>query len=307
MAGARRRTPSSAQPASQQAAGGAQQPEHAGLRQELAHQAAAAGAQGGAHRHLSLAMGGARQQHVRDVGTGDQEQEGQRARHHEQRPPHVAHELLVQRQHVRGPAAVRVGVGRGRAAPAIAFISWCASATRHARAAPGQHHHAVRAAAGRPRIPLQRRPELALRPQRAFVAGKAEARRHHAHDLVRLVVHAQRASHHGGVGAEALPPQPVREHDHPRARRGRRRGRRRRPSPASIPSTSKTPGVTRCPGSRSGSPSPVRLNSSREEAAHRLERAAPGPASPRSSAATPGYGPCRPVRSHTTTSRSVLG
>ena len=58
---------------------------------------AAAGADGGADRHLAAPADGAGQQQVRDVGAGDEQDEADGADEDPQRAAHVADDLLAQR------------------------------------------------------------------------------------------------------------------------------------------------------------------------------------------------------------------
>ena len=59
------------------------------------------------HGDLLLARQRSRQQQVRDVRAGDQQHESHRRHEHEQRQPHAADRLLLQRQHAKRQAAVR--------------------------------------------------------------------------------------------------------------------------------------------------------------------------------------------------------
>ena len=65
--------------------------EHHAFGQQLAQYAPAAGADGGADGELALAHGRARQQQVRHVGAGDEQNETNRAFEHQQFEPGVAH------------------------------------------------------------------------------------------------------------------------------------------------------------------------------------------------------------------------
>ena len=107
--------------------------------QQLADDAAAAGADRGADRDLALPAGGADQQQVGDVGAGDQQHEADRAEQHQQRRPHVPHELSLQRLRRRSRCSRRSAFGilrvctrrpRAPAAPAPARASRPASSGR---------------------------------------------------------------------------------------------------------------------------------------------------------------------------------
>ena len=58
--------------------------------EQLANQAAAAGAQGGANRKFSRASRGARQQEIRDIDARDQQHESDRAEQQHQERLHVS-------------------------------------------------------------------------------------------------------------------------------------------------------------------------------------------------------------------------
>ena len=94
----------------------AQQADQYALGEELPEQAQAAGAEGGAHRHLPLPHRGPREQEVRHVGAGDQEDADHRSQHREEDQVHLrAGGLLVQRPDVAAPA--RMGVRKLRRDP----------------------------------------------------------------------------------------------------------------------------------------------------------------------------------------------
>ena len=78
--------------------------EHRALRQQLADDAPAPGAERLAYRHLACARSAARQQQVRDVGARDQQHEDDRAHEHQQRRRRVAGVDVPQRGKVRAPA-----------------------------------------------------------------------------------------------------------------------------------------------------------------------------------------------------------
>ena len=86
----------SAHQASSSPASPAGDSQHAAFGEELTHQPAASGAERGAHGQLALPRRSAREQQVRDVGAGDQQDECDGAEQHEQRRPDVAGQLLAQ-------------------------------------------------------------------------------------------------------------------------------------------------------------------------------------------------------------------
>jgi hypothetical protein len=97
---------------------GQQRPEGAGdhrqdeaLEHELADDAAAAGAERGAHGDLVAARGAAREQQVGDVGAGDEEDEHDRDHEHDQRRAHRRGVRLVEREHLDAAALLLLGVG----------------------------------------------------------------------------------------------------------------------------------------------------------------------------------------------------
>src|SRR5258708_12227210 len=69
--------------AQEDAQGATGQGEHYTLSEELADQTSAAGPQSGTHGDFFLARGGARQQEISDVGTGDQQNESHRSHEHQ--------------------------------------------------------------------------------------------------------------------------------------------------------------------------------------------------------------------------------
>ena len=86
--------------------------EQQALGQHLPRQPPPAGADGRAHRQLALPADGARQQQVGDVDAGHQQHDAHRRHQHDERMPHVADDVLVQRDHGEGePAVGRVELG----------------------------------------------------------------------------------------------------------------------------------------------------------------------------------------------------
>ena len=81
----------------QQARGAADQAEQQAFGQHLPQQPTPPGAERRPNRQLALPRGGARQQQVRDVGAGDQQDEAHRAEQDEQRPLDVTDDLFVHR------------------------------------------------------------------------------------------------------------------------------------------------------------------------------------------------------------------
>ena len=119
-----------AQAGDQQAEGAAREREEGRLGEELADDAAAARAEGRADGDLLAPAERPGEHEVGDVGARDQEDEPDRAEQHQQRRPHVADELLVQRDH-RAPQPLLSSGYWAASRAAIAFI-W-ARAPRDAR------------------------------------------------------------------------------------------------------------------------------------------------------------------------------
>ena len=90
--------------AEQQAEAGAERGEHQRLDDVLAHQAADAGAERRLHRRLAGPGRGAGDQQAADVHAGDEQQDGDADRERQQRPPHVAGGVEVQRHGLELPA-----------------------------------------------------------------------------------------------------------------------------------------------------------------------------------------------------------
>ena len=76
--------------------GGAQQREHAGLGEQLPHNARPARADRRAHRELMLARGPSCQHEDRDISAADQQEQQHRGEEHEERGLEAAHHLFVQ-------------------------------------------------------------------------------------------------------------------------------------------------------------------------------------------------------------------
>ena len=216
------------------------------LRQDLPGQAAASGAERAPDRHLLRAAGRAREQQVRHVRAGDQEQEPHGAQQHQQRRAHVAHDDVLERAHQEPLHRPRV-LGLHPRGDGGDFRA--AALDRHARRQLGEEPQAAPAAAVHAVAQRERRPHLrAARPERREV----EARRHHAHDRVRRSVEAHRASQHGRVPRERPPPQRVPEQDDVLAARLLLLGRERAPQERARARHLQDPGRQAQPGHRLG-------------------------------------------------------
>jgi hypothetical protein len=94
-------------PAGEQQAGGrAEARQHAAFDDELEEHPGAPGAQGDAHGDFALPGFGTRQQKIRDVGAGNQQDKCNSAQQDQQRLVDIAEELLVQRGHLDGAASL---------------------------------------------------------------------------------------------------------------------------------------------------------------------------------------------------------
>ena len=72
-------------------------PEHHALREQLADDARAAGAERAPNGNLALADRRSREQQVGDVGTGDQQHEADRGEQRQQRGTYVADQIVAER------------------------------------------------------------------------------------------------------------------------------------------------------------------------------------------------------------------
>jgi hypothetical protein len=202
----------------QQTADRAEQRQQQPLGEQLADDAAAAAAQGGAQVDLALPRGGTRPQ---QVGRGDAgEQPQQRCRRQQQaRAPRPARPDPGRRQrlHTGAPALVGLGMEAGGGGGNCRQVG-SRLADRHAGPQPRQHLQAVviAGAAGR-RRPDERHPESDSRRRR-------EPGRHHAGDAQRHAVEPQGAADDLGIGAEAPPPERMRQHRHAAVAAGCRHG-----------------------------------------------------------------------------------
>ena len=116
------RDPGSADRRAERAARGG---EHEALRQDLLHDARAAGADGDSHRHLALPCRAARQQKVRDIGADDEEDDGNGGEQHVKRGPQSLDHSFLDAPHVESRHTDRGSVGgrrHDRAADDIRFF-----------------------------------------------------------------------------------------------------------------------------------------------------------------------------------------
>ena len=200
--------------AEQQPGGAAGQREHHAFRQQLAHQAPAPGAEGGAHRDFARSRRRAREQQVRDVDARDQQHEADRAEQDPERPLIGLRHRVQQRLHADRIA----GDPRGKAAGDVLLDPievLLRLRDRHTVAQPGHGADVVRAAlvvgVGLLRE-RERHPQLG-------VVRKVESRGHHAGDFIALAFQRDRAADDTWIAAvDATPHAVADEHDRPRPR-----------------------------------------------------------------------------------------
>ena len=184
------------------------------LGQQLADDAAAAGADGGAHRDLAGAHAAAGEQQVGDVAARDEEHERHRAEQDEQPLTVVADDFRVKGIRDPDPDLVVVGILlRHLLINRLQFRIRLRD--RHAAREPPDSGQVVVVVAGE----LLRR-EGDRCPQFRGVGGDVEGGRHHADDGVRDAVQTNLPAEDPGIGAETSRPQPVAEHGHAGLTRG---------------------------------------------------------------------------------------
>jgi hypothetical protein len=178
----------------QQPAARAERGQREALGQQLHRDAAAARAEGDAHRELVLPRERARQHQVGDVGAGDQQDEADRSEQNPQRPPHGADHLIEQRHDLEGETAVRrVDVRHVAAQPSRQDVHLVPRRVHaHARLQPRDDVVVLR----RPRRPRRRRERQRQKDLARF--GDTQCRHHFARqgkagfqdadDLIRLIV-----------------------------------------------------------------------------------------------------------------------
>ena len=187
--------------------GAAEEREQGRLGEELAHDAAAARAEGRADRELLAAAERPGQHEVGHVRARDQEDEAHRAEQHEQRRPHIADEVLVQRDDRRPPALVVRGVlGRKPRGDGV-HLRPCAGDARAGLQAR-EHQEVVDPADG----PFFGR-EGEGNPEPAVLGETAPGREHADHGVL-LAVGDEVAPDRSGVRAETRLPEFFREDRH---------------------------------------------------------------------------------------------
>ncbi len=188
-------------------AGAAEKREHEALGQELAEHPGAAGPESGADRDLPLSRRRAREQHVGDVGAGDQEDERHRRQEHEERRPDVSDHGLLE----RSDGHVAVGAGELLLqAPGDRRHLGPREVERRPALQAREHPEALPSAVGGAGSEDVGRPELgSRRPERREV----EALRHDPDDRVGLAVQVHRLPEDLRVAGIAPLPEAVAQHD----------------------------------------------------------------------------------------------
>ena len=214
----------------QKAESAAQTGEEKALDQELAHDVAAPGAEGQAHRDLAFARSGSGQQQVRDVGAGDEQDESDHPRENEER----GRELLPQRreaakarEHLELLGQEAIAKARGRVGHLAELVLVDLTVEhlqarrrlhpRHAGLEPG-HHVQPHEAPILELVPGGR--DGRLHGQGDVEIGRrthldpVKRRSRHAHDRERAAVQLEDLPHHARIATEAPLPVAVVEHRH---------------------------------------------------------------------------------------------
>ncbi len=188
--------------------------QHEALRQELTQHPHPVGPERRAHGHLALPRLGAREQQVRHVGAGDEQQETDRTEEQPDRASDGTDDFVGEREDhgvelhlnrvepfarhgARDPAQLVGGLPHGRT-----------------RLQPAGRVKAVAAVIGGGRVHLQRRPQL-RRFGVAKISRQHEARRHDADDLEGVAVDEDRSADDRGIGGVAPVPESVTKDDEP--------------------------------------------------------------------------------------------
>ena len=184
---------------------------HEALDEKLPHEQPASCAERRADRHFLFARGGAREQHVRDVGARDEQQHPHRRKQRIQRRPELPHEAVDPAHDMHGELWwIVVWIEFGD--PARDEI--------HLRGCPLERDPALQLGLEDDETALLRRIgtiDLHRLPQvRALLR---EARRHHADTRRRHAVQHERASNHPWIHAVLRDPHLVRHHEHLRRAR----------------------------------------------------------------------------------------
>ncbi len=176
--------------------------------EELGRQPRAARPERFAHSQFACHQAGSREQQVRHVDAGDQQQTDDPAAEHPQRRPHLLRDFHVQGPDPGAAPGIVVRVSGLQALHDGGHFALRAF-DRDAGLEPAEQKRGV--ASAEHVEPVERH----WKPKRvATVAERRGGRRHHADDLVALAVEPCGAAYHAAVGAKALPPQAVAQYDH---------------------------------------------------------------------------------------------
>jgi hypothetical protein len=171
----------------------------------LPDEPAAARAERGPDRAFPAARGRARQEQVRDVDAGDQEDGRDRGQQREERGPGVAHDRVAEGHEDEAEVRVRLGIPLGQAGREGAHLGLGlghgyagAEAPDEVKLVESAHLEALVAE-------RQGKPHLG-------VLGPAESRGHDPDHRHRAAVERDGAAGQRGIAGEALAPEPVAQH-----------------------------------------------------------------------------------------------
>ena len=179
--------------------------EHHAFGEQLAKHAPTAGANCGADGELALAHGRARQQQVRYVGAGDEENESDRAFQHQQFEPGVAYHGFAHGKHADAFGFVhplRIGAAKLLAD----YFHFSAGLLDGDAGLESRGDREIVALIRALRIGLQRRPKIEA------IRFGLKALGHHADHRVGALVEQDRLANDGRVAAEPSLPEGVTQH-----------------------------------------------------------------------------------------------
>ena len=198
------------EPRQAQPACAADQCEHGSFREQLPDQARTPRTKRAAHRQLTLAGAGAREQQVGDVRARDQQHEPDGAEQHEQRCAHSPRDPIAQRSGAEREPIVR-RCEAGTQVPADRLQVGIDPLRAEPRPHPPDHRQVLAPATGL--RPCVERLVVRERTVHVDVARNPLPRREHADDLVRVSVQLQCAPDHVRAAELALPER-VTQHHH---------------------------------------------------------------------------------------------
>ena len=197
----------------------AEQREHEPFSHQLTNDATRAGAERGAEGQLALPGTGSRQHQVRDVGTRDQQHDGDSAGEDQNHSATVADDLLDEGPHRQRQLLRHRAEHRG--------IAFCQRAGCRVHIRPGLRHRHTRLQARQDAVVVHAAESLPLvwgkgnreiQRRRLAIALGAAGRKHeplprHADDGEGLSIERQRPADDRRIPAERARPEPVVEHD----------------------------------------------------------------------------------------------